>query len=51
MPVGCGIEYKLEDMANGKKYNRKPIIGCGVVLNGVTAICEPMKIGTVSRSK
>ena len=51
MQVGCGVDYKLEAMAYGKKYNRKPILGCGVVLNGVTAICEPMKIGTVSRSK
>lgn len=31
-------------MDYGKKYNRKPLLGCGVVLDGVTAICEPMKL-------
>jgi len=42
MQVGCGVDHKLEAMAYGKKYNRKPILGCGVVIDGVTAICEPM---------
>lgn len=44
MQVGCGVDHKKEAMAYGKKYNRKPILGCGVVLDGVTAIFEPMNL-------
>jgi predicted phosphodiesterase len=44
MQVGCGVDYKVEAMAYGKKYNQKPIVGCGVVLDGTTAIFEPMPL-------
>lgn len=44
MQTGCGVDHHREAMAYGKKYNKKPILGCGVVLEGVTAICEPMKL-------
>ena len=44
MQVGCGVDHEKAAMNYGKKYNRKPLLGCGVVLDGVTAICEPMKL-------
>jgi len=44
MQVGCGIDHEKAAMAYGHKFNRKPILGCGVVLGGHTAIFEPMKL-------
>ena len=44
MQVGCGVDHRVEAMSYGKKYNQKPIVGCGVVLNGKTAIFEPMPL-------
>jgi len=44
MQVGCGVDHKRAAMDYGKKYNKKPLLGCGIVLNGVTAIVEPMKL-------
>lgn len=37
MQVGCGIDHKSYAMAYGKE-NAKPAIGCGIVINGNTAI-------------
>lgn len=34
MCVGCGIDRKKYAFAYGKDFRRKPIIGCGVVLEG-----------------
>lgn len=45
MQVGCGVNYKDAAMAYGIKYNRKPILGCGIVLGGKTAVFEPMNLG------
>ena len=44
MQVGCGIDRHAYSMAYGKNY-KKPIIGCGVVLNeGTLPITIPMGI-------
>lgn len=44
MQVGCGVNYKAAAMSYGVKYPRKPIIGCGVVIDGKTAVFEPMDL-------
>jgi len=51
MQVGCGVDHDKEAMAYGKKYNSKPILGCGVVIDGVTAICEPMLLSGSDKTK
>ena len=44
MQVGCGIDRTAYSMAYGKNY-KKPIIGCGVVLNkGTLPIAIPMEM-------
>jgi predicted phosphodiesterase len=42
MQVGCGVDYKHMAMDYGRKFNTKPILGCGIVLEGTTPIFEPM---------
>lgn len=42
MQVGCGIDRKAYAMAYGKHY-KKPVIGCGVIADGVP-ILEPMNL-------
>lgn len=42
MQVGCGTDWKHHQQDYGVKYSKKPIIGCGVVIDGVTPIFEPM---------
>lgn len=42
MAVGTGIDSKLEQFKYGKRYPRKPINSCGVVLDGEQAFVEPM---------
>lgn len=42
MQVGCGIDYKHAQMEYGVKFTNKPIVGCGVVIEGQTPIFEPM---------
>jgi predicted phosphodiesterase len=44
MQVGCGVDHEKEAMDYGKKYAQKPIIGCGIVIDGHTAIFEPMHL-------
>lgn len=44
MNVGCGIDWDKAAMDYGKKFNRKPILGCGVVIDGVRCIFEPMPL-------
>jgi hypothetical protein len=38
MQVGCGVDHSVATMDYGKRFNAKPIVGCGVVLKGVTAV-------------
>jgi predicted phosphodiesterase len=44
MQVGCGIDIKAAAMDYGKKFNQKPILGCGVVIDGELAVFEPMSV-------
>jgi predicted phosphodiesterase len=45
MNVGCGIDIKRYTFEYAKFFNKRPIIGCGVVLNnGRLPILEPMKM-------
>lgn len=44
MQVGCGCDHRLEAQAYGKKYNAKPLIGCGVVEGGKIATWIPMEL-------
>lgn len=42
MQVGCGTDWTHHQQAYGVKYSNKPLIGCGVVIDGTTPIWEPM---------
>jgi hypothetical protein len=44
MQTGCLVVHDHPAMAYGKVYSNKPILGCGVVLGGTTAIFEPLKL-------
>jgi predicted phosphodiesterase len=52
MQVGSGVDYRKAAMAYGVKYSSKPLLGCGVVIQGETPIFEPMllenKMGILS---
>lgn len=41
---GCGIDIASYAFAYGKKFSVRPILGCGVVLNGKTAHFIPMEL-------
>lgn len=43
MQVGCGIDFSSYAMGYAQR-GKKPAIGCGVILDGVTAINEVMKL-------
>jgi predicted phosphodiesterase len=44
MGVGCGIDINSYAAAYGKTMGRRPIIGCGIVKNGIDAQFIPMKL-------
>ena len=41
MSVGCGIDVSRMQFEYGRKFVAKPILGCGVVVNGQRAFFEP----------
>jgi predicted phosphodiesterase len=41
LAVGCGVDNDKLQFLYGKKMPRKPILGCGVVINGKQAYFEP----------
>ena len=41
MAVGCGIDASKLQFEYGRKITKKPILGCGVVINGKRAVFEP----------
>lgn len=41
MDVGCGMDVKQMQFDYGKKFTRKPVLGCGIVVNGKSAYFEP----------
>ena len=45
LQVGSGVDHHREAMDYGKKYSQKPLLGCGVVIDGHTALYEPMLLG------
>ena len=45
MAVGCGVDVKSMAMAYGKHFLQKPIISCGIVLDGKTPVVEYMDRG------
>lgn len=43
MSVGCGIDHEKYAFAYGKQNTRKPVIACGVIVDGSLPINIPMK--------
>ena len=41
MNVGCGVDHDQLAMYYAIRYNAKPILGCGIVLDGKYAYWEP----------
>jgi len=41
MNVGCGVDNQNLAFNYGRKFNKKPTLGCGVVIDGKRAIFEP----------
>ena len=41
MSVGCGIDAGKLQFAYGRRIVAKPILGCGVVIDGRRAFFEP----------
>lgn len=44
MQVGCGVDHDNPAMNYGKIYSAKPILGCGVVIDGIHPIFEPLSL-------
>lgn len=44
MNVGCGINSKAYAFHYGKGFASRPVLGCGVVLNGLQPIFIPMEL-------
>lgn len=45
MAVGCGIDVESMAFAYGKHFLQKPIIACGIVIDGKTPVVEYMDLG------
>jgi predicted phosphodiesterase len=43
--VGCGVDCKAYAFAYGKEAVTRPVLGCGIVIDGERAFFEPMAIG------
>lgn len=44
MDSGCGIDIKARAFAYGDDHNLRPIVGCGIVLNGTKPYAIPMEM-------
>lgn len=44
LQTGCGVDHELEAQEYGKKYNAKPLVGCGIVKKGLKGYFEPMEL-------
>lgn len=42
MNVGCGIDLRAYAFEYGKNFPVRPVLGCGIVIDGKTAFFEPM---------
>jgi predicted phosphodiesterase len=49
MNVGCGIDVKAYAFAYGKAFAVRPVLGCGIVVDGTNPYFEPMPIGRGER--
>jgi hypothetical protein len=45
MGVGCGIDTRAYAFSYGRDFITKPTLGCGIVIDGIRPIFEPMLIG------
>lgn len=45
MAVGCGVDNRSMAMAYGRTFKNKPIISCGIVIEGRTYCTEFMDLG------
>ncbi len=45
MAVGCGVDNKSMAMAYGKHFKSKPIVSCGIVIEGKLPVVEFMDLG------
>ena len=45
MAVGCGVDNTSMAMAYGKHFKNKPVISCGIVIDGDTMCVEYMNLG------
>lgn len=43
--VGCGIDCRSYAFDYGKAFPIRPVLGCGIVIDGVYAYFEPMRCG------
>lgn len=41
--TGCGVDHRVLAMEYGRKFTKKPILGCAVILDG-HPICVPMEL-------
>jgi len=46
MATGCGMDSNSYAAAYAKNLDKKPIVGCGVVIDGLQAIFLPMNLGS-----
>lgn len=44
LSVGCGVDASALAMDYGKRFSRKPLLGCGVVIGGQQAYFEPWRL-------
>ncbi|TWT51829.1 hypothetical protein KOR42_33020 [Thalassoglobus neptunius] len=44
LSVGCGVDWRVLAMKYGRKFGKKPLIGCGIVIDGSYATWEPMAL-------
>lgn len=44
LSVGCGVDWEALQFTYGRKMASKPILGCGIVIDGEYAYAEPMEL-------
>ena len=40
--TGCGVDASSAAMDYGRSFSAKPLLGCAVILDGITPVVEPM---------
>jgi len=49
LSVGCGIDTRAYSFAYGRHAPKRPLLGCGIVIDGEQAIAEPMFCGRLEK--